>query len=122
MDATPYERQPEEDGPSVSYETLAALLILSELRSQFRVGLAVAQRFPDEASWTALTKEPELLESLDALGEIIRDIQMDSVEPTAEAISGAVTNHYDRALEAIGPVASRLGVEDADLLAVLVNA
>jgi hypothetical protein len=66
----------DDPGPSVSYETLAALLRLSELRSQFRVGMAMLDRFPEETDWEAATRAPDFLESLDALTEIVDDIRL----------------------------------------------
>ena len=115
----------EQPGPSVSYEVLAALLCLSELRSRFRVALALVERFPDEQDWEAATRDPDFLESLTALADIVSDIRMDGIEyesATPNSVADAVTNHYGRAIESVEPIAETLGVAPSDLLSVLINA
>lgn len=115
-----------DEGPLVSYEALAALLLLTNLRNQFRVGLALAQRFPDDDSWDQFGRDPEVLDSFNELGHIIDDIRAealtDEIDVTPESVSQAVANHYDRAMEVVEPIAESLGVEPSELLSVLVNA
>lgn len=111
--------------PQLTYAALAATMELSRLRSTLLVGAALAARFPTDEDWWDLVSEPEYVESLNALAEVLNDIKKDSqvLEAiTPESVAEAADKHHTRAVEAIEVVADRLGVSPDDLLAVLLEA
>jgi hypothetical protein len=111
------------DRPALSYAAVAVTLELSRLRSSLRVGMALVQRFPQEDDWWALLDDPEIIDSLNALAEVVNDMRVDTAEATtAEEVAAGVAAHHDRAVEAVSLVAEVLGVPSEDLLAVLAEA
>lgn len=111
--------------PQLTYAALAATMELSRLRSALLVGAALAEQFPTEEAWWGLVSDPEYVESLNALAEVLNDIKTDSQlleAMTPESVAEAADKHHARAVEAIEVVADRLGVSPDDLLAVLLEA
>lgn len=111
--------------PELSYAALAATMELSHLRSTLLVGAALVTQFPTDEDWWALTTDPEYIESLNALAEVINDIRTDTLvtdSPSPELVADAADKHHARALEAIALVAERLQVPADDLLNVLISA
>ena len=108
----------------LSAAAYAATLELSRLRSTLMVGAALVARFPTEESWEALVSDPEYIESLNALAEVLQDIQKDPGMiggATEEAVAEATERHYGRAVETIDLLAERLQVPPEDLLNVLIH-
>ena len=112
----------EESAPVLSPAALAMTLFLSQLRAQVIVGVQLASKFPREEDWWALLKNEDYVGSLNSLAEIMNDVVVDSEELTPQVVAAAASNHYNRATEAIEPVADMLEVGLEDLLAVLSNA
>lgn len=92
---------------------------LSQLRSAVRVGLALAEKFPTEEAWEEELNKPEVQENLQAVAEIITDVQLDLDESTPEKALQNVENHYDRAAEALLPLCERYEIAPEDLLVVM---
>lgn len=92
---------------------------LSQLRSAVRVGLALAERFPTEAEWEAEMEKPEIQENLEAVAQVLGDVQLDLDDATPEKVLSSVENHYDRVQEALGPLCDRYGIAQEDLLVVM---
>jgi hypothetical protein len=110
--------------PQLTYAALAATLELSRLRSQIIVATMLATQFPTEDAWWGLVSDPEYVECLNALAEVIADIRSDAAVAegtTPESVAEAAERHHDRALEAIQIVAERLQVPTEDLLNVLIS-
>jgi hypothetical protein len=111
--------------PDLTYAALGLTLELSRLRSLLRVGTALVTKYGDEDAWWGLVSDPDYVESLNALAEVVNDIRKDAAnfadDPTPESVAQATSPHYDRALESIELVAERLGVPTEDLLNVLVS-
>lgn len=113
-----------EEQPTLTYAALAVTLELSRLRSTLLVGTALVSRFPEEEDWWGLTQEPEYVESVNSLAEVLSDIQADvSTDDgaTPDAIAAAAERHHQRALEAVEVLAERLGVPAEDVLTVLIS-
>jgi len=88
------------------------------------VGAALVTKFPAEEDWWALVADPDYVESLNALAEVINDIRHDAKINEAldpEAVASAADNHHGRAVEAVQVVAERLEVPPEDLLNVLIT-
>ncbi len=111
----------EENTPSLTYEAMAALLHLSGLRSQFRIGLALMERFQTYEAFEAWTSQPEVIETMNCLAEIVNDITR-NLGSTPEDVATAVSHHYERLAEVVEPLAEDLQVDPEDLLNVLSNA
>lgn len=112
------------DTPQLTYAALAATMELSRLRSTLLVGTALVSRFPTEEDWWSLMSEPDFVESLNALAEVLNDIRTDTSvldSPTPEDIAEAAERHHARASESVEVLADRLGVPVEDLLNVLVS-
>jgi len=112
------------DTPQLTYAALAATMELSRLRSTLLVGTALVSRFGTEEAWWDLVSDPEYVESLNALAEVLNDIRsdvtvLDSVTP--EDVAEAADRHHERAIEAVQVVADKIGVPVEDLLNVLVS-
>lgn len=107
----------------VPYTTIAALLRLSKLRSEFLVGRALAERYPTEEEWEEALDDRELIEQLDSLGLVADDMRshLGLEEPTPESVQNAVGQHYQQAIESIQLFAEEIGTDVQDLLNVLVN-
>lgn len=111
--------------PELSYAALAATLELSRLRSLMLVGAALVTKFPTDEAWWGLLEDPDYIESLNALADVINDIRADvNVQDalTPESVATAADNHHGRAVEAIQLVADRLEIPPEDLLTVLISA
>lgn len=114
----------ESSEPTLTYAALATTMELSRLRSAMMVGAALVSRFPTEEEWWALVSEPEYIESLNALAEVLNDIRTDANvlgSQTPEDVATAADRHHVRAAEAVELVAERLSVPVEDLLAVLID-
>jgi hypothetical protein len=112
------------DTPELSYAALAVTMELSRLRSTLMVGAALVAKFPTEEAWWGLLSDPEYVESLNALAEVLNDIKQDveiDEAATPEAVATAAERHYARAAETIEVVAERLQVPTEDLLNVLIT-
>lgn len=104
---------------------LDILLYLSWLRGVGMIGRALADKFPDEASWMDLLQDAEFMESLNEYATIIHEMRSLSLVQGGfdmEKLAQAVENHHGRALDAVIPVSERLGVSPVDLTSVLANA
>jgi len=113
-----------EEATDLTYAALAATMELTRLRSLMRVGIALVTRFPEEQDWWVVISEPEYVQSLNALAEVINDVRNDPAvmeSPTPESVASAADRHYERAVESIEVVADRLGVPVDDLLSVLID-
>jgi hypothetical protein len=110
--------------PQLTYAALAATMELSRLRSTLIVGAALARRFPTEDDWWGLVSDPEYIESLNALAEVVNDIKQDTQlleSVTPETVAEAADKHHARALEAVEVLAELIDVSPEDLLAVLLE-
>lgn len=94
---------------------------MSQLRAAVRVGLALAEKFPTEEAWEAEMETPEVQENLQALAEVLSDVQIDLDTAESQEIVQAVENHYERAEEALLPLCERYGISREDMLVVLVG-
>lgn len=116
----------EHDGPELTYAAIACTLELSRIRSMMLVGMALVDKCPTEETWWGLLSDPEYIESLNALAEIINDMQVDAnffaASDTPDGTARAAENHHARAVEAVSVVADRLGIPPEDLISVLVHA
>lgn len=116
----------EDDGPELTYAAIACTLELSRLRSMMLVGMALVDKCPTEEAWWGLLSDPEYIESLNSLAEIINDMQLDAnfyaSADTPDGTARAAEHHHERAIEAISVVADRLGIPPEDLISVLVHA
>ena len=112
----------EESAPVLSVPALSMTLFLSQLRAQVIVGVSLAEKFPTDAEWWALTQDEEYVASLNALAEIMNDVVTDSPELTPQEVAKAASNHYARAAESVELISEFLGVASSDLLTVLSDA
>lgn len=112
----------EESAPVLSPAALSMTLFLSQLRAQVIVGISLAQKFPVDDDWWALTQDEEYVESLNALAGIMNDVVSDADQLTPLEVARAAGNHYERAKESVELIAEFLGVAPADLLTVLSDA
>ena len=92
---------------------------LSQLRAAVRVGLALAERFPTEEEWEAEMENPEVQENLQALAEVLTDVQLDLDDADPNQVAQTVENHYLRSEEALLPLCERYLINPEDLLVVL---
>lgn len=110
--------------PELTYAALAATMELSRLRSTLLVGTALVAQFPTEEAWVELSTDPEYIESLNALAQVLDDIKNDTMvmgSLTPEAVAEASDKHYARAIESVLLLAERLGVPPEDLVNVLIS-
>lgn len=103
-----------------SPDGLQLAMRLSQLRSMVRVGLALAEAYPDEESWDAHMANPETQEILGAFATIVNDIQtdLDTVQEPDQVMT-AVLNHHERSLEALETFCEPLQLNPNDLIVVL---
>lgn len=106
------------------WSSLAVLLHLSRMRSEFAVARALAERFPTEAEWQSFLQDPVVHEEINALSGVIADIRGGHINPvdlTPTVVAKMATPHMDRALECVALTAERLGIATEDLLLTLVT-
>lgn len=85
-----------------------------------RVGLALAEAYPDEESWDAHMQNPETQETLTAFASIVADIQSDlETAQDPEKVTDSVLNHHERSLEALETFCQPLDLNPNDLIVVL---
>lgn len=110
------------DDPSAVARTV---LYLSWLRSVGLVMRALAERFPDAASWERQMADETLHEEVAAFNAVVADVRAIAVSGgrfDLRALQQAGGAHLGRALESLQMTADRLGVTTDDLLVVLVHA
>lgn len=99
---------------------------LSHLRSGIMIGRALADHYPDEASWQTLLCGREFLELVDEIAAFVVDVRraaamMGNLADVA-ALQAAVEEEYPRALEAVAELAAVLQVPAEDLLQIVMEA
>lgn len=105
---------------SGSPEGLQLAMRLSQLRSMVRVGLALAQAYPDEESWDEHMQNADTQETLSAFASIVSDIQADLASAQdPDAVIDSVANHHERTLEALETFCEPLGLDPNDVVVVL---
>lgn len=104
---------------------IATTLMFSQLRSAYRVGKALAEKFPTEEAWQAFLKSSVYVETVAEFAACVTDIRDASeLGPayTPEEIQNSVLSHYPRALDAVEEFAILVDVSGEDVLAVLISA
>lgn len=95
---------------------------LSQLRSAVRVGLALAEACPTEASWDHMMEDPELQETLSAFAAIVDDIQSDLDQKSdPDLVLDTILEHHGRSLESLDPFCEAFKIDPNDLLVVLTS-
>lgn len=115
------ERAPQPEGPSVSFVALG--LYCWRLRSQYIFAKALAERFPDEASWQAVWDDPLWTEIIAAVGDAAQVIRLtsqglDQEDPRVRAV---IEETYAETLENVHPLADLLGIAPEDVLSALLE-
>lgn len=109
------------DGPSddVLYSPagFAFALRVSQVRSFFRVGLAVSEAFPTEEAWTAYMNEADTIETMNAVAEIM-SLTVTELGDTPE---DSLDKYKGLAVEALEPFGERIGADPDDLLVIIVS-
>ena len=107
----------------VPYGTLALLLHLSRLRSDFIVGRSLAEKFPTEESWTRFTTDPITLEEFSLFAHYIRELRAHAKQITSpQDVEHMMAPHMDYVLECLSMTAEKLGIRPEDLITTLVTA
>lgn len=105
-------------GPSeVEYTApgFAFALKVSQLRSFFRVGMALNEAFPTEEEFEQYMTDPETIETLNIVADL-----MDATVASKDQEPDALDKHHGLAVEALEPLAERLNIDGDDLLVILV--
>lgn len=102
---------------------LSLTLYLLRGVSQFRVFQAIAQKYPTEAALQELCNSDMFLELIDDVGEIFNQLHqiivIDGDLLSAEEQANEVLTKFPEAKARVGDLAELLGVDETDLLSVL---
>lgn len=98
-------------------EGFAFALRLSQVRSFFRVGLALAEAFPTEKAWNDYMTADDTIETMNAVADIM-NVAVTTTEDTPE---DALDKHRGLAVEALEPFAEQVGLDADDMLVILVS-
>jgi len=93
-------------------------LVLSQIRSAVRVGLALVESCPTEEAWDALLADPETHETLNELALLIQDVhaRAEAAGGSYDATLDSLTTDHMRAVECLEPFCEKLGVPPDDFL------
>lgn len=113
------------ESTELPWSTLALMLRLSRMRSEFLVARALADTYPTEAVFqAAFLHDPTVMEELDAFSQVVEDVRLTGMTRTArtpEDVARLTAPHLGRALESVALVAERLQCSPEDLLVTLVT-
>jgi hypothetical protein len=110
-------------GLRVPFGTLALLLHLSRLRSEYIIGRALAEKFPTEDDWVGFTSNRWTVEELSEFAGIVRDLRSGRTPILSpKDVENAAAQHTDRLLESVSIAAETLGVRPEDLVNALITA
>lgn len=93
-------------------------LVLSQIRSAVKVGLALVEACPTEEEWEAVLADPDTHETLNELALLIEDIHEQALDRggSYEATVDSFAADHKRAVECLEPFCEKLGIPPDDFL------
>jgi hypothetical protein len=95
---------------------MAIAIVLTQVRAAVRVGLALNESHPTDATWESFLENPETQETLEELATMIQDLHYSAQAAGGSytAMLSAVDDDHKRAFECLEPLCEKLGITPDD--------